>query len=249
MIAMKDPRNDEKNLWVGWDEYHRLIELLALSVHESGWKFDQILCLARGGLRVGDQLSRIYDLPLAILATSSYREAAGTEQGELDIAQYITMTRGELHGNVLLVDDLVDSGVTLARVQQHLKERYPAITAVRSAVLWYKGCSKVKPDYHVQYLPTNPWIHQPFEEWDTVRPHNLGAGSSAVSRSRRSRRESDVNFGVTCVSACIAPYSLQYPQEGARLGSFFLPVAVGCARRCGNRVMRISPAAPVRQTP
>ena len=28
MIAMKDPRNDDKNLWVGWDEYHRLIELL-----------------------------------------------------------------------------------------------------------------------------------------------------------------------------------------------------------------------------
>ena len=64
---MTDPRNDDKNLWVGWDEYHRLIELLALQVHASGWKFDQILCLARGGLRVGDQLSRIYDVPLAIL--------------------------------------------------------------------------------------------------------------------------------------------------------------------------------------
>ena len=36
-----------------------------------GWRFDQILCLARGGLRVGDQLSRIFEVPLAILATSS----------------------------------------------------------------------------------------------------------------------------------------------------------------------------------
>jgi len=96
------------------------------------------------------------------------------------------MTRGELGGNVLLVDDLVDSGVTLARVQQHLKERYPAITAVRSAVLWYKGCSKVKPDYHVQFLPTNPWIHQPFEEWDTVRPHNLGAWIKRGTAQERS---------------------------------------------------------------
>jgi Predicted phosphoribosyltransferases len=122
MIAMKDPRNDDKNLWVGWDEYHRLIELLALGVHESAGSSTRS-CVSRAAvLRVGDQLSRIYDLPLAILATSSYREAAGTEQGELDIAQYITMTRGELHGNVLLVDDLVDSGVTLARVQQHLKD-------------------------------------------------------------------------------------------------------------------------------
>ncbi len=175
MIAMADPRNDDENLWVSWDEYHRLVELLAIAVHDSGWKFDRILCLARGGLRVGDQLSRIYNLPLAVLATSSYREAAGMLQGELDIAQYVTMARGELSGNVLLVDDLVDSGVTLARVQQHLNARYPAVTAVRSAVLWYKGCSQVKPDYFVQYLPSNPWIHQPFEEWDTLRPHNLGA--------------------------------------------------------------------------
>ena len=175
MIAMTDPRNDDKNLWVGWDEYHRLIELLALKVHESGWKFDKILCLARGGLRVGDQMSRIFDVPLAILATSSYREAAGTQQGELDIAQYITMTRGELSGKILLVDDLVDSGITLERVGRHLKERYPAVTEVRSAVLWYKACSKVEPDYHVTFLESNPWIHQPFEEYDTLRPHNLAA--------------------------------------------------------------------------
>ncbi|MEX3526226.1 MAG: hypothetical protein VB143_01625 [Burkholderia sp.] len=42
-IAMSDPRNDDKNLWVGWGEYHRLVELLALAVHESGWKFDQLV--------------------------------------------------------------------------------------------------------------------------------------------------------------------------------------------------------------
>ncbi|WP_197387679.1 phosphoribosyltransferase [Ralstonia pseudosolanacearum] len=172
---MNQPINDDAHLWVSWDDYHGLVERLALIVHESGWKFDQILCLARGGLRVGDQLSRIYDLPLAILATSSYREAAGTQQGNLDIAQYITMTRGELSGRVLLVDDLVDSGVTLERVGRHLRERYPAVTDVRTAVVWHKGCSKIQPDYAVQFLPTNPWIHQPFEEYDTLRPHNLAA--------------------------------------------------------------------------
>ena len=58
---MNLPINDDENLWVSWDEYHRLIARLALNVHESGWKFDKILCLARGGLRVGDQMSRIFD--------------------------------------------------------------------------------------------------------------------------------------------------------------------------------------------
>ena len=38
---------DGKHLYVSHDEYRRLIERLALSVHESGWKFDTVLCLAR----------------------------------------------------------------------------------------------------------------------------------------------------------------------------------------------------------
>jgi hypothetical protein len=164
-----------RDLYVTWDEYHRLIEQLALQIHESGYRFDSLLCLARGGLRVGDVISRIYDMPLAILAASSYREAAGTQQGQLDIGEFITNTGGSLQGRVLLVDDLVDSGVTLTRVIAHLKQRFTGVTDVRTAVLWYKAVSTFKPDYYVQYLAGSPWIHQPFEEYDSLRPHQLAA--------------------------------------------------------------------------
>ena len=57
---------DGKHLYVSYDEYHNLIEKLALKVFQSGWEFDTILCLARGGMRPGDILSRIFDKPLAI---------------------------------------------------------------------------------------------------------------------------------------------------------------------------------------
>lgn len=167
--------SDDKHLWVSSDDYDNAIVGLARMVHDSGWEFDQVLCLARGGLRPGDVFSRIFDVPLAILSTSSYREEAGTVQGSLDIAKHITMTRGSLAGKVLLLDDLVDSGVTLEKVQRHLRENFPAVTEVRSAVIWCKACSSVKPDYYLQYLPTNPWIHQPFEKFDSLRPHQLGA--------------------------------------------------------------------------
>ena len=63
--------DDGKHLYVSWDEYHLLIERLALKVHGSGWEFDQILCLARGGLRPGDVLSRVFDKPLAIMDAST----------------------------------------------------------------------------------------------------------------------------------------------------------------------------------
>lgn len=169
------PESNEKHLWVSWAEYDRSIVRLAQLVHESGWRFDQVLCLARGGLRPGDVFSRIFDVPLAILSTSSYREDTGTVQGSLDIAKYITMTKGTLSGKVLLLDDLVDSGVTLEKVQQHLREHFPAVTEVKSAVIWCKACSSVRPDFYVDYLSTNPWIHQPFEEYDSLRPHQLSA--------------------------------------------------------------------------
>jgi len=169
------PVSTDKDLWVSWDDYHRAIEALALMVHESGWRFDHVLCLARGGMRPGDIFSRIFDVPLAILSTSSYREEEGTVRGSLDIAKHITMTRGALSGRVLLVDDLVDSGVTLEQVQSHLKTNFPAVTEVKSAVIWCKACSSVRPDFYLEYLETNPWIHQPFEEYDGLRPHQLAA--------------------------------------------------------------------------
>jgi hypothetical protein len=46
-------------------------------------------------------------------------------------------------------------------------------------VLWWKACSVIKPDYYVDSLPDNPWIHQPFEVYDTLRPDALRARLSA----------------------------------------------------------------------
>ncbi len=164
---------DGKHLYVSYDEYHNLIEKLAIKIHQSGWQFDTILCLARGGLRPGDILSRVLDKPLAIMSTSSYRLDAGTVQGNLDIARYITTPKGEIAGKVLLVDDLADSGHTLQAVVQQITTRYPTITEMRSAVLWTKALSIFTPDYSVEFLPSNPWIHQPFEGYDSMRPEQL----------------------------------------------------------------------------
>jgi uncharacterized protein len=164
---------DGKHLYVSYDEYHNLIEKLAIKVHQSGWEFDTILCLARGGMRPGDILSRVFDKPLAIMSTSSYRADAGTVQGHLDIARFITTPKGEIAGRVLLVDDLADTGHTLQAVVEQLRNNYKPITELRTAVIWTKGVSNFAPDYSVDYLPTNPWIHQPFEPYDSMRPQAL----------------------------------------------------------------------------
>lgn len=154
------------DLHVSWDQYHRLIERLAVQVHDSGWHFDSIICLARGGLRVGDVLSRIFDKPLGVMTTSSYRASGGTVQGRLKIGDAISSAEDVTQGRVLLADDLVDSGVTLQQVLPELRRRHPGITELKTGVLWYKSVSVYKPDYFVEHLEDSPWIHQPFEAYE-----------------------------------------------------------------------------------
>ena len=168
------------SLHISWQQYNILVERLALQVHESAWQFNQVICIARGGLRVGDVLSRIFDQPLAILSTHSYSSEGGTIRGELVIAEHMTMTSPRLGDRVLLVDDMVDSGHTLDLVHRTLPQRFHHITECRTAVLWWKACSMVKPDYYVEYLADNPWIHQPFEVYDQLPPEQLKARLEAA---------------------------------------------------------------------
>jgi hypoxanthine phosphoribosyltransferase len=163
------------DLYVNWAEYYRLIEKLATQIHRSDWKFDQIVCIARGGLRVGDVLSRVFDRPLAILATRSYVEAGGTVRGDLSIAEQITCNVPTLGGRILLADDMVDSGATMTAVVAALPQRIPQMTELRTAVIWQKSCSEFTPDYRVEYLADNPWIHQPFERYDHIEWKDLAS--------------------------------------------------------------------------
>ena len=71
------------------------------------------------------------------------------------------------------MDDLADSGKTLHAVMDMLRNNYQPITELRSAVIWVKGVSTYVPDYYVETLATSPWIHQPFEEYDNLRPDGL----------------------------------------------------------------------------
>jgi uncharacterized protein len=158
----------DSDIYISWTEYHQKIEELARQIHRSNWDFEQIICIAKGGLRIGDILARIFDRPLAIISATSYGGTNNQTRGTLTIAEHLTMTAKELGNRLLVIDDLVDSGISLQEITKWLIERYPeTITEIRTGVIWYKSRSIVKPDYYIDYLPTNPWIHQPFEIYES----------------------------------------------------------------------------------
>jgi hypoxanthine phosphoribosyltransferase len=181
---------------VSWDEYHRAIELLALKVHSSHWKFDQILCLARGGLRIGDVFSRVFKVPLAILSVSSYRDKNGTKQSELNISSTMTATVPYLSGNVLVIDDLVDSGGSIREVMRILPQMFQEIVSLKSAVIWYKQNSSVEPDFYLEHVLGNPWIVQPFEVYDRLQIADL----DVVDQSRESKFKEPKLYNTVLVS-------------------------------------------------
>lgn len=155
------------DLYVSWSDYHHKIETLAVKIYQSNWQFNQIVCLAKGGLRVGDIMCRLYGQPLAILSTASYGGKDNRQRGKIRFSQHLSSIEADLGNKVLLVDDLVDSGVSLLESINWLRSRYSAnILEIRTAVIWYKNTSVIAPDYYVDYLPDNPWIHQPFEKYE-----------------------------------------------------------------------------------
>ncbi len=137
-------------------------------------------------------MSRIYKVPLAILATSSYGGTNNQVRGSITFARDLTMTTANLGSRVLIVDDLVDSGITLKKSLVWLDRKYGFyIEEMRTAVLWYKECSVIKPDYYVQYLSDNPWIHQPFECYEKTTPEALAV--ALVTQETRTEIPGSIN--------------------------------------------------------
>lgn len=150
---------------VSYQQYQVLVERVILAVRASAYQPDLVLGVSRGGLFLADALSRVLRLPMAVIAASSYQEGAGTVQGELKISASIASVV-PVCGNVLLVDDLVDSGNTLMRLCAHLTQMEPRITDLKTAVVWIKPTSVFQPDYAAEILREDFWIIQPFESRD-----------------------------------------------------------------------------------
>ena len=157
------------DLHISWEQYHKKTEELAVQVHKDRWDFNQVVCIAKGGMRVGDIFARIFDVPLAILSVESYRgDNVKNKRGSITFSRDLAKTSPNIGSKVLLVDDLADSGKTLIKSLKWLELYYGFYLEdkIRTAVLWHKASSSFKPDYCIDYLKDSPWIHMPFEKYE-----------------------------------------------------------------------------------
>ena len=130
----------------------------------------------RGAAPMIDVLSRIFKLKCAYLAVESYSgNGVEDEQGDIVFSREMSSTVQDMGGRLLLCDDLSDTGVTLKKSINWLYNYPPIknIENIKTAVLWKKKDSTFEPDYCAQRLESNPWIVQPFENYEEVRIEEL----------------------------------------------------------------------------
>jgi hypoxanthine phosphoribosyltransferase len=107
-----------------------------------------LVCVLKGSFVFAADLSRAIDLPLRIdfLGVRSYGE--GTESsGVVQITQ--DLSRPIEHEDVVLVEDIVDTGLTITHLMDLLRTRAPA--SVKVCALLYKP-ARAKVQFPIDYL-------------------------------------------------------------------------------------------------
>jgi xanthine phosphoribosyltransferase len=138
-----------KNFPVTWDELHRHARALAWRLVELGpWK--SIVAVTRGGLVPAAIVARELDLRLIdTVCIASYDDRS---QGRLTILKSVA---GDGAG-VLIIDDLVDTGVTARAVREMLPKAH-------FATIYAKPAGRPMVDTFVTEVSQDTWILFP---WD-----------------------------------------------------------------------------------
>ena len=166
-----------EKLIVSWDEYNKTVEKLAIMVHDSGYKPSLLVGIMRGGAPMIDLLSRVFKLKCAYLAVESYSgKGVEDEQGDIVFSREMSSIAKSMGGKILLCDDLSDTGITLNKSVDWLRNYGPIkdkIKDIQTATLWKKKKSTFDPDYCAVKLTDNPWIVQPFEHYEEIRIEDI----------------------------------------------------------------------------
>jgi xanthine phosphoribosyltransferase len=140
---------------VTWDQLHRDARTLAGMLMRQP-PFRGIVAITRGGLIPAAIVARELECRLVeSVSIVSYARDAGT-QGEPEVLKApVAAGTGE---NFLIIDDLVDSGVTARLVRTMLPQ-------ARFACLYAKPAGRPVADFFVAEVPQDTWILFP---WDTA---------------------------------------------------------------------------------
>jgi len=146
-----------------WEGIYELLLNLASQIRRDGFRPDIIVGIARGGWPPARIISDLLENPEIANVKAEFYLGVAETKGEPVITQSVSVP--VKNKKVLIVDDVADTGKSLALVRKHLKEQ--GAGDVRIATIYFKPWSIVTPDYFER--KTSHWIIFPWERKETVR--------------------------------------------------------------------------------
>lgn len=139
-----------------WDQMGELAFLLSQKILDSNQKFDRVVALAKGGWTWARTL--VDYLGVSQLSSTRLKSYSGVNQcSQVKVIQPLAdSVDGE---NILIFDDVVDSGETIAKAKEYLC--LLGAKSVHTASLCYKPRSKFVPDFYA--FSTTSWVVFPHE--------------------------------------------------------------------------------------
>lgn len=173
-----------------WDYIYRLCRKISRDVRGSGYSPDVILALARGGWFAGRVLCDFLDLnDLISLKIEHYTGTANAGSGpRIRYPIDENMIRGK---NVLIVDDISDTGKSLAFARDHALNYAPK--SVRTATLQHLMGSQLKADYVGELLDEWAWVIFP---WNFMEDMCDVTGQVMAKDGRASWTLEDIRWGL-----------------------------------------------------
>ncbi len=114
---------------------------------------DVVLGIARGGATLAHFLAESFKIrDLFALNSIHY----GDDNNKLDTIKVYNIPDLSEHTNILLADDIIDSGETLIEIKRVLLEKYPHIN-IKTVTLFYKEKALMKPDFTAKHA--DDWIN------------------------------------------------------------------------------------------
>lgn len=146
-----------------WDRIYEFLLSLAEKIREDKFKPDVIVGVSRGGWPPARVMSDLLENPEIANVKAEFYLGVAQTKGEPLITQPVSVS--VRNKEVLLMDDVADTGKSLRLVRAHLKEK--GATEVKIATIYYKPWSVVIPDYYEK--ETSSWIIFPWERKETIR--------------------------------------------------------------------------------
>ncbi len=150
--------------YVPWGEALKLCYSLAGKILDSGASFDAIVTISRGGLVPARIVSDVLGIEEMYVIRSRFWGIAGKVFDEPQVSIHEPL---DVSGkDVLVVDEVVDTGLTMGKVMEIIKGM--GARNVKSAVLHYKLTSSLRPDYYVEVVKEWVWIFYPWSFSETL---------------------------------------------------------------------------------